>query len=59
MVLQRLEMCIGMVRLAVKFVVYFAEAVETAFAENHLPPPRTAATGRQIYTVGTPFVGFL
>uniref|UniRef100_A0A7N0TDW5 Uncharacterized protein n=1 Tax=Kalanchoe fedtschenkoi TaxID=63787 RepID=A0A7N0TDW5_KALFE len=61
MVLQRLEMCVEMVRLAVKFVVFFAKAVEAAVAENYLPQPTPtrSAVGGQLYTVGTPFVGFL
>ncbi|KAK4340275.1 hypothetical protein RND71_041737 [Anisodus tanguticus] len=34
MVIQRLEMCIGMVKLFIEFVVVFVEAVGTVISQN-------------------------
>ncbi|MBA0682990.1 hypothetical protein Goari_024671, partial [Gossypium aridum] len=43
MVLQRLEMCVELMKLAVEFVVVVAEAVGIVIHQNHSPPVMTAS----------------
>ncbi|MFQ6630230.1 hypothetical protein Gotur_006621, partial [Gossypium turneri] len=43
MVLQRLEICVELMKLAVEFVVVVAEAVGIVIHQNHSPPVMTAS----------------
>ncbi|KAL4615533.1 hypothetical protein ACB092_07G132600 [Castanea dentata] len=54
MLFQRLEMCIELIRLSVRFVIVVAEAVGVVIQQNG--PPPLAYPG---YGTSTPFVGFM
>ncbi|KAM3695151.1 uncharacterized protein LOC142643705 [Castanea sativa] len=54
MLFQRLEMCIELIRLSVRFVIVVAEAVGVVIQQNG-PPPLTFPG----YGTSTPFAGFM
>ena len=54
MLFQRLEMCIELIRLSVRFVIIVAEAVGVVIQQNG--PPQLIYPG---YGTATPFVGFM
>ncbi|XP_050365270.1 uncharacterized protein LOC126783782 [Argentina anserina] len=56
MVLQRLEMCVELVKLAIEFVIVVAEAVEVVLQQSF--PPNLSTTSAYTST-HLPFVGFL
>lgn len=56
MVIQRWEMCMELLKLAIEFVIVVAEAVETVLQQN-FPAPLTSSS---VYTTNhLPFVGLL
>ena len=64
MVIKELEMCIGLVRLGLEFVVVFAEAVKTAMhrsldADNAEIHPHTRNQLNYNYQVPFPYPGLL
>nr|XP_023879445.1 uncharacterized protein LOC111991865 [Quercus suber] len=54
MLFQRLEMCIELIRLSLRFVIIVAEAVGVVIQQNG-PPQLMTYPG---YGTSTPFVGF-
>ncbi|CAN4112275.1 unnamed protein product [Withania somnifera] len=54
MVIQRLEICIGMVKLVFEFVIGFIEAVGTVLSQND-----SFSSDRNVYVVTTPYIGLL
>ncbi|MBA0799196.1 hypothetical protein Gohar_009726 [Gossypium harknessii] len=54
MVLQRLEICVELMKLAVEFVVVVAEAVGIVIHQNHSPPVMTAS---RPFATPVPLVG--
>ncbi|KAG8497941.1 hypothetical protein CXB51_006654 [Gossypium anomalum] len=56
MVLQRLEICVELMKLAVDFVVVVAEAVGIVIHQNHSPPVMTASRS---FATSVPLIGFL
>ncbi|OMP01570.1 hypothetical protein COLO4_11728 [Corchorus olitorius] len=60
MVLQRLEICVELLKLAIDFVIVVAEAVGVVIQQSERTPPMiAAASGRSISSTSVPFVGFL
>ena len=57
MVIQRLEMCISLLKMAVEFVLVFAEAV--GLVVNHNATPLLANSASVGNDVSVPFIGFL
>uniref|UniRef100_A0A7N0SZX0 Uncharacterized protein n=1 Tax=Kalanchoe fedtschenkoi TaxID=63787 RepID=A0A7N0SZX0_KALFE len=58
MVMHKLGMCIELVRLAIDFVIVFAQAVELVVSENSSSALSTRSTNPS-YTVSSPPVGIL
>ena len=56
MLFQRLEMCIELIRLSVRFVIIVAEAVGVVIQQNGPPQLTFTYPG---YGTATPFVGFM
>ena len=56
MLFQRLEMCIELIRLSVRFVIIVAEAVGVVIQQNGPPQLTFTYAG---YGTATPFVGFM
>lgn len=62
MVLQRLEICVELVKLAIEFVMVVAEAVGIVIQENeNRHVVRSAVAGGRSFAapVAVPFVGFI
>ncbi|KAM6541696.1 hypothetical protein CsatB_006143 [Cannabis sativa] len=59
MVIQRLEMCIEMVKMAIDFVIVVAEAVEIVIHQNSSPSSSSSRNSALQSTAHVPFVGFL
>ena len=57
MVIQRLEMCISLLKMAVEFVLVFAEAVGLVI--NHNATALLANSASVGNDVSVPFIGFL
>uniref|UniRef100_M1CG45 Uncharacterized protein n=1 Tax=Solanum tuberosum TaxID=4113 RepID=M1CG45_SOLTU len=53
MVIQRLEMCIGIMELVFEFIIVFIEAVGTVFSQNHSSP------AERNYVAAVPYIGLL
>ncbi|KAK4740074.1 hypothetical protein R3W88_003771 [Solanum pinnatisectum] len=53
MVIQRLEMCIGIMELVFEFIIVFIEAVSTVFCQNDTSP------AERNYITAVPYIGLL
>ncbi|PON78916.1 hypothetical protein PanWU01x14_014170 [Parasponia andersonii] len=61
MVIQRLEMCIEMVKMAIEFVIVVAEAVGVVIQQNSSssPQPLRSTNSALQSSAYLPFIGFL
>lgn len=57
MVIQRLEMCMELLKMAIEFVIVVAEAVGMVIQEN-MSPNSSAQRFRSHHIPSVPFVGF-
>lgn len=58
MMIQRLEICVELVKLAIEFVMVVAEAVGLVIHESSAVPARSLA-GNRSFSASLPYVGFI